>query len=167
MRFDSMSELDRACAAGEINFGIDNTGIVQEFLPARGGHIVRVETLAGKFLYAIKVYTSAESFNLCPAELCRIEEGSSAGAPADAPKAGLKVEPYTPPPQVIEAVEVIVGAAKIDVGGIEYIVDDRDGSVVYYDVNALSNFVANAPEIVGFDPHQRLVDYLKKEMEAI
>jgi biotin carboxylase len=167
MRFDSMSELDRACAAGEINFGIDNTGIVQEFLPARGGHIVRVETLAGKFLYAIKVYTSGESFNLCPAELCRIEEGSTAGAPADAPIAGLKVEPYTPPPQVIDAVEVIVRAAKIDVGGIEYIVDDRDGNVVYYDVNALSNFVANAPEIVGFDPHQRLVDYLKKEMEAI
>ena len=30
----------------------------------------------------------------------------------------------------------------------------------YYDINALSNFVANAPQVVGFDPVPRLVDYL-------
>ena len=29
----------------------------------------------------------------------------------------------------------------IDVGGIEYIIDDRDGRLYYYDINALSNFV--------------------------
>jgi hypothetical protein len=52
--------------------------------------------------------------------------------------------------------------AGIDVGGIEYMTDDRDGSVVYYDVNALSNFVADAPNVVGFDPFARLVDYLEK-----
>jgi hypothetical protein len=84
----------------------------------------------------------------------------------DAPKAGLKVEGYTPPQQIIDAVERIVGAAQIEVGSIEYIVDDRDGGIVYYDINALSNFVANAPQIIGFDPHVRLVDYLEKEKEG-
>ena len=48
----------------------------------------------------------------------------------------------------------------IDVGGIEYIIDDRDGELLYYDVNALSNFVADAVNVIGFNPHQRLVSYL-------
>jgi hypothetical protein len=41
-------------------------------------------------------------------------------------------------------------------------IDDRDGSIVYYDINALSNFVADAVNVVGFDPFGRLVDYLEK-----
>ncbi len=166
MRFDSAPAFDRAAAAGEIDFGIDSTALVQEFLPVRGGHITRVETLGGKFLYAIKVYTSGDNFNLCPAEICGIGDGASAANTmglVDAPKAGLKVEAYTPLQEIIDAVEKIVGAAQIEVGSVEYIVDDRDGRVVYYDINALSNFVANAPQILGFDPHVRLVDYLEEE----
>ena len=169
MRFDSAPALERAAAAGEIDFGIDSTALVQEFLPVRGGHITRVETLGGKFLYAIKVYTSGENFNLCPAEICRTEDAGSAANTTglvDAPKAGLKVEGYTPPQELIDAVEKIVSAAQIEAGSVEYIVDDRDGVVVYYDINALSNFVANAPQILGFDPHVRLVDYLEKEKEG-
>jgi hypothetical protein len=169
MRFDSAPALERAAAAGEIDFGIDSTALVQEFLPVRGGHITRVETLGKKFLYAIKVYTSGESFNLCPAEICRTEAGGSAANTmglVDAPKAELKVEGYTPSQEIIDAVEKIVGAAQIEVGSIEYIVDDRDGGIVYYDINALSNFVTNAPQILGFDPHVRLVDYLEEEKEG-
>jgi hypothetical protein len=52
--------------------------------------------------------------------------------------------------------------ADIDVGGIEYMVDDRDGRLLYYDINALSNFVADAPNVVGFDPFVKLVDYLEQ-----
>jgi hypothetical protein len=170
MRFDSAPALERAAAAGEIDFGIDSTALVQEFLPVRGGHITRVETLGGKFLYAIKVYTSGENFNLCPAEICRTEDDGSAAKTTglvDAPKAGLKVEGYTPPQELIDAVEKIVSAAQIEAGSVEYIVDDRDGVVVYYDINALSNFVANAPQILGFDPHVRLVDYLEDEKEGV
>jgi len=170
MRFDSAPALERAAAAGEIDFGIDSTALVQEFLPVRGGHITRVETLGGKFLYAIKVYTSGENFNLCPAEICRTEDDGSAANTTglvDAPKAGLKVEGYTPPQELIDAVEKIVSAAQIEAGSVEYIVDDRDGVVVYYDINALSNFVANAPQILGFDPHVRLVDYLEDEKEGV
>jgi carbamoyl-phosphate synthase L subunit-like protein len=170
MRFDSAPALERAAAAGEIDFGIDSTALVQEFLPVRGGHITRVETLGGKFLYAIKVYTSGENFNLCPAEICKTEDDGSAANTTvlvDAPKAGLKVEGYTPPQELIDAVEKIVSAAQIEAGSVEYIVDDRDGVVVYYDINALSNFVANAPQILGFDPHVRLVDYLEDEKEGV
>ncbi len=166
VRYDTSEALTRAAEAGLINLGIDSTALVQEFISARGGHITRVETLGGRYLYAIKVFTSGESFNLCPAEICQVEDGVSAAGEmclVDAPKSGLKVEAYTPPAEVIEAVEWIAAAARMDVGGVEYIIDDRDGTLMYYDINALSNFVADAANVVGFDPHARLVDYLEEE----
>jgi len=39
-------------------------------------------------------------------------------------------------------------------------VNARDGLAYFYDVNALSNFVANAAEVIGFDPFVDLVDFL-------
>ena len=76
----------------------------------------------------------------------------------------MRVEAAQPPPEVIRACESIAQAAKIDVGGIESMIDDRDGQRVYYDVNALSNFVADAPRVIGFDPHARLVDFLAERL---
>lgn len=167
VRLNSPVELEQALVGGMIDLGIDHTALVQEFIPARGGHIHRVETLGGKFLYAMKVFTTGENFNLCPAEICQIENAAAEGAMclADGPKAGLKIEPYQPHADVIETVERIVAAGGIDVGGIEYIIDDRDGRLLFYDINALSNFVADAPRILGFDPHARLVDYLEQERD--
>ncbi len=51
----------------------------------------------------------------------------------------------------------------IDIGGIEYITDSRDGQRYYYDVNALSNFVADGPNVLGFDPFAKLADWLESE----
>ena len=149
---------------GRVDLGLDQTALVQEFIPARGGHITRVEVLGGRYLYAINVYSTGESFNLCPADICQTTDGvelARAACPADAPKNNLRVEGYTPPPDVIADVERIMAAAGIDVGGVEYIVDDRDGQRYYYDINALSNFVADAPRVIGFDPFARLADYLE------
>ncbi len=167
VRIDSAAELEPVIEAAQIELGIDSTALVQEFIPARGGYITRVETLGGKFLYAMKVFTTGENFNLCPAEICQTENAAAAGAClVDGPKAGLKIEPYEPPAEIIEIVERIVAAAAIDVGGVEYITDERDGRVLFYDINALSNFVADAPRILGFDPHARLVDYLEQERDT-
>ncbi len=83
----------------------------------------------------------------------------------DAPKNNLRVEGYTPPPTIATQVERIMAAAHIDVGGVEYLIDERDGQLYYYDINALSNFVADAPRVIGFDPFARLVDYLEREAE--
>jgi hypothetical protein len=168
VRYDSLEALEQAVFSGTIDLGIDHTALVQEFVPARGGHITRVETLDGKFLYGIKVFTSGESFNLCPADICQTTDGielARLACPVDAPKNGLQVEAYTPPKEVITDVERIVQAAQIEVGGVEYIVDDRDGSLLYFVINALSNFVADAPRVIGFDPHSRLVDFLEKEAD--
>ena len=167
VRFDSREVLVTAAEKGTLDLGIDQTALVQEFIPPRDGHITRVETLGGKYLYAIKVFTTGDTFNLCPADICQTTDGielTRVACPVDAPRSGLRVEAFEPPRDVIRAVERIVDAAQIDVGGVEYIIDDRDGSVLYYDINALSNFVADATRVVGFDPHARLVDFLEKEV---
>jgi RimK-like ATP-grasp domain len=168
VRFDKLEDLERAASEGRLNFGIDHTALVQEYIPARGQTITRVELLGGKFLYAIKVHTTGDTFNLCPADICQRSDGvelERSACAIDAPKTGLKVESYTPPEEVIEACEAIMFAAEIDVGGIEYMIDDRDGKLLYYDINALSNFVADAVNVVGFDPFARLVDYLLVEAQ--
>jgi predicted ATP-grasp superfamily ATP-dependent carboligase len=164
--YESASSLKHAVEAQTIDLGIDHTALVQEFIPARRGNITRVETLGGKYLYAIKVFSNGESFNLCPADICQTTDGvelARTACPIDAPRTGLQVEFYEPPVEVIDSVERIVQAAGIDVGGVEYIIDDRDGSLLYYDINALSNFVADAARVVGFDPHAKLVDFLQEE----
>jgi predicted ATP-grasp superfamily ATP-dependent carboligase len=166
-KFDSMEEVREAIKNHHIDFGIDHTALVQEFIPARGGYITRVETLGGKYLYAIRVYTTGESFNLCPADICQTTNGQELVRNAcalDAPKNGLKVEAFTPSDDIIRNIETIVQKSGIDVGGIEYIIDDRDGQVLYYDINALSNFVADAVNVIGFNPHERLVDFLEGQL---
>lgn len=162
-RYDSLEELERAAKNGSIQLGIDHTALVQEFVPYADGHITRVETLGGKFLYAINVFPVEDSFNLCPADACQTTEGQTLSRSAcaiDAPKNGMRVEGFTPPHEIIEQVERIAARVKLDVGGVEYMIDSRDGKPYFYDINALSNFVADARNVIGFDPFARLVDYL-------
>jgi hypothetical protein len=164
VRYDNEAALTGAIARGDVDLGVDNVALVQESAPLRDGHIVRVETLGGKYLYAIKVYPAVGSFDLCPADACQTADGVELirGACAvDAPKTGLRVEGYEPPREIIEQVEAISRRAGLDVGGIEYLIDDRDGKHYFYDVNALSNFVADPVNVIGFDPWARFVDYLE------
>ena len=160
-RFDTPEALRTAAEARAIDLGIDRIALVQEYLPADQNSIVRVEVLNGEYLYAIRLFLTADEFNLCPADYCRVpEQGQAAGLADGVSGRGVPVEGFTPPPDVIEDVKRITRAAHIEVGGVEYLVNARDGQVYYYDVNALSNFVADAPRVVGFDPFPRLVDYL-------
>ena len=166
VKFENLKQLEEAAAAGKLDLGLDSTALVQEFIPARGGHIVRVEVVGCRYLYGIKVHLTGETFDLCPADICRTTGGQElerAACAVDAPKSGLKVEGYTPPDETVRAVERIMQSARIEVGGVEYIIDDRDGQLYFYDINALSNFVSDGPKVIGFDPFVPLVDYLEKE----
>jgi glutathione synthase/RimK-type ligase-like ATP-grasp enzyme len=160
VRFDTPEQL----AAADLDLGFDQVALVQEFVPARGGTITRIEVLDGEFLYAIRIHTDFTSFNLCPADICRTEDAGA--CPAEGPKRGLKVERVDPPRQAIEGALRLARLARLDVGGIEYLTDDRTGETVFYDINALSNFVANAVEVVGFDPTARFVDFVERRLAA-
>ncbi|MGH2352535.1 MAG: hypothetical protein ACRDJN_13075, partial [Chloroflexota bacterium] len=69
---------------------------------------------------------------------------------------GLPIEAFDPPAELVEEARRLVAAAGMDVGGVEYLVNDRDGEAYFYDLNALSNFVADAPNVIGFNPYEDL-----------
>lgn len=150
----SYASLDELAAA-EVELGVDGTALVQEQLPAVGDSIVRIEILDGRFLYAIRLLLVPGSFNLCPADYCELP-GIADGVSGR----GLSVEGYEPSAEVVDAAVRILAAAGMDLGGVEYLVNARTGKATFYDVNALSNFVANAPDVIGFDPFVQLVDLI-------
>lgn len=160
--FASLEELEAAVRSGDLSgLGPDDPALIQEHLPAEGESIVRIEILDGDFLYAIRLQLLPGSFNLCPADYCELP-GIADGVSGR----GLPVEGYDPPEDVIEDAKRIVAAAGMDLGGVEYLVNARDGQPYFYDINALSNFVADAPDVIGFDPFVDLVDFIAKRASA-
>ncbi|WP_375427375.1 RimK family alpha-L-glutamate ligase [uncultured Sphingomonas sp.] len=151
VRFDNSSELRAVVAAGELPLSIDGVLLVQEYVPARDGVITRLETLDRKHLYAIEV-AGGGAFDLCPADAC--VEGS-----------GISMRAVEPVAELRAAGEAVARAMDLDVGGVEVMIDDRDGLARFYDINALSNFVARPLDVLGWDPHERLVDYLIAQIE--
>jgi len=150
VRYDTAEDLAEAARDGTAPAGINGISLVQEYAPRVGGRITRVETLAGKYLYALDVESPGDAFDLCPADACLIRPGSAV----------LGMTRVEPPAEIIAAVEAIVAAGEVEVGSVEYLIDERDCSVQFYDINALSNFVAKPREVLGFDPHDHLVDWL-------
>ena len=152
--YQTPAELASAVEEGLLDeLGPDGTGLVQEKLPARGNSIVRVEILGGEFLYAIRLQLQPGSFNLCPADYCDPEQGITGVSDL--------VEGYFPSHHVIDEAARIIQATSADLGGVEYLVNDRDGKAYFYDINVFSNFVANAVQVVGFDPFVQLGDLIE------
>ena len=112
---------------------------------------------------------------MCPADICQGEKPPSAErkpvveyCPGGEPeKRRMHIERYEPPTAIVEQVLVIAAEAHLNLGGIEYLVNDRDGHTYFYDVNALSNFVTDAEHILGFNPYEKLVDFIADQMAAL
>jgi len=144
----------------------DNLFLLQEYLPhdAEQG-IVRLEFLGGELLYAMRVKTHGR-FNLCPSPVCNPDDGEGiCEIPArevDAPP--VEFHPYPEvPAEAVETARRIVRAVGLDVGGIEYL-ETPDGRRVFYDVNANSNLRPSVAEAFGFDPFERVVDFLVAQL---
>ena len=146
----------------------DNLFLLQEYLPHdpdRG--IVRLEFLDGELLYAMRVKTHGQ-FNLCPSPVCNPEDGTAGecAVPAAhaAPQRPVEFLPFLDvPADAVEQAKRIVQAARLDVGGIEYLETD-DGRRVFYDINANSNLRPSVAAAWGFDPFERVVDYLAAQL---
>ncbi len=156
VRYSSAEELRASIADKMIPQSVDQVLLVQDYVPPRGGSIIRLETLGGNFLYAIEVESRGDSFDLCPADACVAQPG----------RAAIRMTAVTPAPEIIEAAERIARAAGLDLGGVEVVIDDRDGTPRFYDINAMSNFVADPLNVLGWDPHDRLIDFLQAQLKA-
>ena len=67
------------------------------------------------------------------------------------------------PPEAVATAKRIAAAIGLDVGGIEYL-ETPDGRRVFYDVNANSNLRPSIARTFGFDPFERVVDFLQARL---
>jgi len=156
VRYSSAAELRASIADKTVPTSVDQVLLLQDYVPARGGTIIRIETLGGRYLYAIEVESGGDNFDLCPADACVAQPGRKA----------IRMAAVRPPPELIESAERIAQAAGLDVGGVEVVIDDRDGTPRFYDINAMSNFVADPLNVLGWDPHDRLIDFLQAQLKG-
>ena len=165
---ESLADLESLLTQRPEHWLPDNLLLLQEYFPtdpARG--IVRMEFLGGELLYAMRVISHGR-FNLCPAPVCNPEEGAAghceiAAEQVIAPPAEFYPYPEVPAPAVA-AGKRIIAAGKLDVGGIEYL-EAQDGRRIFYDINANSNLRPSIAQTFGFDPFERVVDFLVREMK--
>ena len=163
MLVESFAHLEALLAQRPEHWLPDNLLLLQEYFPtdpARG--IVRMEFLGGELLYAMRVVSHGR-FNLCPAPVCNPENGEAAVCEV-LPEKPVEFYPYPEvPPQAVAWGKRIMSAGKLDVGGIEYL-ETADGRLVFYDINANSNLRPSVAQAFGFDPFERVVDYLVREI---
>lgn len=167
-RADSLEDIERLLEQRVDIWFPDNLLLLQEYVPyneATG--IIRMEFLGDQLLYAMRV-VSHGAFNLCPSPTCNPEDGSDGicEIPASAQTKAVEFYPYPEVPS--EAVETglrLIRAAGIDVGGIEYL-DATDGRRVFYDINANSNLRPSIAATFGFDPFERVAEYLEAQIKA-
>lgn len=148
VRFDDSTQLEAAVAGGEIDLGIDGTGLVQRYVESADGLVHRVEMLGAALFYATAQPLQAGAFNYCAADGC-----ASDGA-------GEGIELVAPPVEIIEQATTIMAAASADVGGVEYLIDQTTGQPSFYDFNPYSNFVSDIDGELGFDPLDRYIDHV-------
>ena len=163
---ESLSHVERILEADPGIWLPDNLLLLQEYLPHDPDHgIIRLEFLGGELLYAMRVKTHGR-FNLCPSPVCNPDDGEGACEVPEQPEA-LPVEFYPYPEVPADAVDTarrIVDAARLDVGGIEYL-ETPDGRRVFYDINANSNLRPSVAATFGFDPFERVVSFLQQELD--
>ena len=145
----------------------DNLFLLQEYLPHdpdRG--IIRLEFLGGELLYAMRVVTHGR-FNLCPSPVCNPDDGTGACELPAEQAADLPAVEFYPFPEVprdaVATAQQIVRAARLDIGGIEYL-ETLDGRRVFYDINANSNLRPSVAAAFGFDPFERVVSFLEGQL---
>jgi len=143
----------------------DNLLLLQEYFPTDpAAGIVRMEFVGGELLYAMRV-VSHGAFNLCPSEACNPEGGGPGHCevPAAAPVKPVEFYPYPEvPAEGVAEGRRLVHEGGLDVGGIEYL--ESAGRRIFYDVNANSNLRKPIGEAFGFDPFDRVAQWLESEL---
>jgi hypothetical protein len=133
-RFDSLAEFDAYVDSPEFEAPVDGITLLQEYLTAREPFITRAEFVGGAFVYAVRVDTSAGSFELCPADACEIP-----GAAADlvAPFS-IRAEVTAEHP-LVQRLRRFLADQHIQIAGVEFM-ETADGRTVVYDINTNTNY---------------------------
>lgn len=163
-KVESVDEVERLLAMQPDLWQPDHLLLLQELVDYdRDFGIVRLELLGGELLYAMRVVSHGR-FNLCPSETCNPESGEGECQVELVPAPPVEFFAY---PEVaaetVAAARRIAAAGGLDVCGIECI--ETPEGPVFYDVNANSNLrLPIGMAFGGFDPFERVVDFLEREL---
>ncbi|NAZ74199.1 alpha-L-glutamate ligase [Kineococcus sp. T13] len=146
-RFETVAELERAVADGQLEEPVDGVWLLQEYVRPADASITRAEFVGGEFLYAVRADTAKGGFQLCPADACAIDPAT--GRPVLPPGATVQQEVgdtifslregFEHP--VLRRFEGFLRTAGVEVAGVEFI-ESADGRLVTYDVNTNTNYNA-------------------------
>ena len=105
----------------------------------------------------------------CALQKCATpQEGAAAACqlPSKVPQKPVEFFPYPEvPKEAVEKGRRIVTEGGLDVAGIEYL-EASDGRHIFFDVNANSNLRPPIARAFGFDPFERVVDFLVEKLRS-
>jgi len=189
-RFDSLEEFVAYVDGPDFEEPVDGITLLQEYLVGAEAFVTRAEFLHGEFVYAVRVDTSAGSFELCPAEACTVPVGVGgveadgaegfAAAPIQfgdfAPAAAacevgadslFRIrESVTADDELIVRLRDFLAANRIEVAGIEFI-ETVDGRRVVYDINTNTNYNPDVEAVAPVSAAASLVRALGRELDAL
>ena len=159
--FQNKEELKNYLNSDNFENSIDGITILQDFIEANPKVIHRVEFINSKFFYTVQVDAS-ESFELCPADACNIEEQFCPTNP-DGNKFMI-LKDYKNPE--LSNYEKFLKKNDIEIAGIEYLVDTK-GVHYTYDVNTNTNYNSIAERNAGLSGMKQIALFLKDELKKI
>ena len=142
--FQSLEALDSYLDSDAYDIGRDGTVLIQEYIQSADASIIRNEFVNRELVYAVRVDTS-QGFELCPADVCAIED--LACPVGESPAAKFQVlKDFAHPNH--EKFMAFMAANGIEVAGIEMILD-AEGTAWTYDVNTNTNYNSDAEIAAG------------------
>jgi hypothetical protein len=133
-KFESYDEFDAYVAGPGFEEPVDGITLLQEYLVGAEPFITRAEFVGGRFVYAVRVDTSAGSFELCPADACAVPGADGVEpAPLFSLRDGFGDDP------LVARYEAFLAENAIEIAGIEFI-ETVDGRRVTYDINTNTNY---------------------------
>ncbi len=159
--FQNSKELKQYLDSPSFENSIDGITIIQEYIEADPKVITRLEFIDQKFFYAVQVDAS-DSFELCPADACNIEEQFCPTNP-DGNKFMI-INNYSNP--IVKKCENFLKANDIGIAGIEYVVD-KNGKLYVYDVNTNTNYNSIAEKKADKYGMLEIASFLKNKLEQV
>ena len=159
--FKNKDELKTYINGSNFEDSIDGITILQDYIEADPKVIHRVEFINSKFFYTVQVDAS-ESFELCPADACNIEEQFCPTNP-DGNKFMI-IKDYENS-ELINYVNFLK-QNEIEIAGIEYMTDTQ-GTHYTYDVNTNTNYNSVAEKKAGVFGMKQIALFLKDELQKI
>ena len=154
--FKNKDELKTYVNGSNFEDSIDGITILQDYIEADPKVIHRVEFINSKFFYTVQVDAS-ESFELCPADACNIEEQFCPTNP-DGNKFMI-IKDYENP-ELTNYVNFLK-QNEIEIAGIEYMTDTQ-GVHYTYDVNTNTNYNSVAEKKAGVFGMKQIASVLKR-----